>query len=164
MNSFSRISLKMTKMWLNLYSLSQVGNIREEKLSCVHKRTAVLFVLIFNRNQTLDAGLYTQKLQHVYGNHLRKRHTLVNKRKKCVSLWKRKAIFSKNLAGKNIGVKLVCCTVSNIFTRPYSKCFPSISFSAECSEYQKKKYIFSRISGKNLCKKNSLQKYPTWKE
>ena len=36
----------------------------------------------------------------------------------------------------NIGLRLVCSTPSTIFIRPYTKWFPSFSFSTKCSEWQ----------------------------
>ena len=36
----------------------------------------------------------------------------------------------------NIGFRLVCSTPSTIFIRPYTKWFPSSSFSTKCSEWQ----------------------------
>ena len=36
----------------------------------------------------------------------------------------------------NIGFRLVCSTPSTMFIRPYTKWFPSFSFSTKCSEWQ----------------------------
>ena len=91
MTPFSRISLHVMKngsfmmmltakgsglTQMNLFSLIQRWSFMEEKLGCV--LGGFTTVEFFNCNQTLYADLYSQQLQSVYENFLRKRFALVN--------------------------------------------------------------------------------------
>ena len=74
-------------------------------------------------------------------------HSLIEE-KLCLSLIIQGHI-QKKITKKNTGFRLVCSTQSTIFIKLFTKWFPSFSFLAKCSKWEK---IFSR-SDENITEK-----------
>ena len=123
----------------------------EEKLCCMNDEIIeVLLILRFlNHYETLNWYLYSKLQQRVHGNLLRKRPHLLIGEMLCF-LTKTQDHTQQVSFRKNIGCRLVCSTLSTIFTRPCLKWFPSFSYHYKMLCRTK---IFSRRSSENVCGK-----------
>ena len=88
--------------------------------------------------QIVNADLYSQQLQHVHKNLLRKRCALGHRRNVVLLLDNNAKPHSVRITQekKTIGFRLVCSTSFTILTRPCVKWFSSYSFSTKFSEWQ----------------------------
>ena len=81
MTMFNTKGSELTK--INLHFLPLRWRFMEEKLCCMYGKITMVLLIFksLNCNQTLSAALYSQLLQYVHRNLLRKYLTLVNRRK-----------------------------------------------------------------------------------
>ena len=136
---------------MNIHSLPKRQSFREIRWCCVYSgiSAALLNFEFLICNQTLNIDLYSQQLQWVHENILRKDAACVNRVNFVLQYDNARPHSARSSQEKKYWIRLVCSTLSNIFARPCTRWFPSFSLSTKWSKWQK---IFSRRSDENVCR------------
>ena len=130
---FNTKGSELTRM--HPHSLPQRQSFMGKKLCYMYGRiTMVLFILSFSTVIRHSMQTYSQLLQYVHENLLRKHQTLFNRRNIVLLHENARSHSARIMQEKNIGFWMICSTPSIIYTRLCIKYFSSFLFSTKCSE------------------------------